>query len=97
MGGPRLERRPLQVHQGEASRVPGDTQIDVIKYFAKLGLPTNPLIRLCDNVDEMLEAYGDIEAQRSRLDYDIDGVVYKVNRIDWQQRWVRPAISTPWV
>lgn len=82
-------RRPLRFIAyawGEMSRIPGKTQIEVIDYLRHAGFLTNPLMRLCQNVDEMLQAYGEIQLQRSRLDYDIDGVVYKVNRLDWQDR-----------
>ena len=46
----------------------------------------NPLIRNCRGVEELLEFHKDIEQKRAKLDYDIDGVVYKVDRLDWQQR-----------
>ncbi len=42
--------------------------------------------RLCRSVEELLAFHHDIELERARLDYDIDGVVYKVNRLDWQRR-----------
>ncbi|MDE2329526.1 MAG: NAD-dependent DNA ligase LigA, partial [Bradyrhizobium sp.] len=50
------------------------------------GFHTNPLTKLCRSVDELLAFHHSIEEQRAKLDYDIDGVVYKVDRIDWQQR-----------
>jgi len=50
------------------------------------GFHTNPLSKLCGSVDEALAVYADIGQRRSALPYDIDGVVYKVNRLDWQQR-----------
>src|SRR5699024_1254031 len=46
----------------------------------------NPLARLCSSADELLALYREIEESRANLDYDIDGVVYKVNRIALQQR-----------
>jgi DNA ligase (NAD+) len=71
---------------GEMSEMPADTQSGMIKWFERCGFSTNPLTRLCHSVDELLAFHREIETQRSHLDYDIDGVVYKVDRIDWQER-----------
>jgi len=38
-------------------------------------------------VEEVLTYYKELEAQRASLPYDIDGIVYKINRIDWQTGW----------
>ena len=54
--------------------------------FARWGFPVNPLFRVCNSVADMLAAYAGIEARRAGLGYDIDGVVYKVDRLDWQDR-----------
>lgn len=59
------------------------------EYLEKLkgwGFVVNPLARLCRNAEEALAYYGELEAQRATLSYDIDGIVYKVNRLDWQKR-----------
>src|SRR3569833_1190602 len=71
---------------GEMSEMPADTQSGMIKWFERCGFNTNPLTRTCHSVDELLAFHHRIEEQRGRLDYDIDGVVYKVDRLDWQQR-----------
>ncbi len=71
---------------GEAPRLPADTQSGVVEAFRNWGLPVNPLMQLCNGVDELLAHHAAIEAKRTMLGYDIDGVVYKVDRIDWQQR-----------
>lgn len=71
---------------GEMSAMPEDTQSGMIKWFERCGFKTNPLTRLCRSVDELLAFHRGIETQRSHLDYDIDGVVYKIDRIDWQER-----------
>ncbi|MBL8565420.1 MAG: NAD-dependent DNA ligase LigA [Hyphomicrobiaceae bacterium] len=71
---------------GEASSLPGATQQDVVNAFAKWGLPTNPLMRVCDSDRELLDYYRDMGERRAKLGYDIDGVVYKVNRLDLQGR-----------
>ncbi len=71
---------------GEASSLAADTQAGMIEILAHWGFPVNPLTRLCTGTVEALAYYEDIEAQRASLGYDIDGVVYKVNRLDWQER-----------
>jgi DNA ligase (NAD+) len=71
---------------GEMSEMPAQSQSGMIEWFAARGFKTNPLMKLCRTIDEMLAFHRDIEAQRGTLDYDIDGVVYKVDRLDWQQR-----------
>jgi DNA ligase (NAD+) len=82
-------RRPLRFFAyawGAASSLPARTQYGVIEAFGAWGLPINPLMRVCRSVDGMLEFYHEIALQRADLGYDIDGVVYKVNRLDWQER-----------
>ncbi|MGJ5181904.1 NAD-dependent DNA ligase LigA [Bradyrhizobium oligotrophicum] len=71
---------------GEMSAMPAGTQSGMIKWFEHCGFSTNPLTKLCRSVDELIAFHHQIEAQRAELDYDIDGVVYKVDRIDWQER-----------
>jgi DNA ligase (NAD+) len=71
---------------GEMSAMPAQTQSSMLDWFASCGFKTNPLTQVCDAVDAMLSFHHEIEAQRAGLDYDIDGVVYKVDRLDWQQR-----------
>src|SRR6266545_4664752 len=71
---------------GEMSEMPAQTQAGMVKWFAARGFATNPLMKVCDSVEAMLAFHHEIEAQRGTLDYDIDGVVYKVDRRDWQQR-----------
>ncbi|WP_171228732.1 NAD-dependent DNA ligase LigA [Ruegeria sp. HKCCA4008] len=81
--------RPLRFFAyawGEVSEPLSDSQIGAIERLKSLGFSTNPLTRLCKTTPEMLEHYRDIEAQRSTLGYDIDGVVYKVNDLSLQAR-----------
>jgi DNA ligase (NAD+) len=81
--------RPLRFFAytwGEMSAMPADTQIGMVEAFAAWGFPVNPLIRRCETIDEALVTYRGIEKQRARLDYDIDGVVYKVNALALQAR-----------
>ncbi|NOD83460.1 NAD-dependent DNA ligase LigA [Ruegeria sp. HKCCD6119] len=81
--------RPLRFFAyawGEVSEPLSDSQIGAVERLKSLGFSTNPLTRLCKTTQEMLEHYQDIEAQRSTLAYDIDGVVYKVNDLSLQAR-----------
>jgi DNA ligase (NAD+) len=71
---------------GEMSAMPEATQTGMIHWFERCGFKTNPLTRLCHSVEELIAFHRKIEEQRAELDYDIDGVVYKVDRIDWQER-----------
>jgi DNA ligase (NAD+) len=71
---------------GEMSEPPTDTQSGMLKWLAASGFKTNPLWKLCRSADDLLAFHHDIELQRAALDYDIDGVVYKVDRLDWQLR-----------
>jgi DNA ligase (NAD+) len=71
---------------GEMSAMPEGTQSGMIKWFERCGFRTNPLTRLCHSVEQLLAFHREIEEQRAGLDYDIDGVVYKVDRLDWQER-----------
>jgi DNA ligase (NAD+) len=81
--------RPLQFFAygwGEAPKLPADTQWGIYRAMADWGFPLNPLAKLTNSVEEMLDTYRDIESGRAGLDYDIDGVVYKLDRLDLQQR-----------
>ncbi|HMI97824.1 MAG TPA: NAD-dependent DNA ligase LigA [Micropepsaceae bacterium] len=71
---------------GEISDMPAKTQSGMIQWFERIGFITNPLTKICHSVDELLAFHRQIELQRAKLDYDIDGVVYKVDRLDWQER-----------
>ncbi len=71
---------------GEMSDMPANSQWGMIKWFEHRGFRTNPLAKMCRSVEALLQFHREIEARRSTLDYDIDGVVYKVDRIDWQER-----------
>ncbi len=71
---------------GELSDMPADTQSGMIEWLDKVGFAVNPLWKMCRSVDELIAFHREIEMRRAKLDYDIDGVVYKVDRLDWQQR-----------
>jgi DNA ligase (NAD+) len=81
--------RPLKFFAysyGEMSRIPADSQSGVLHWLAGCGFTINPLIRMCRSVEELLAFHQEIELKRATLGYDIDGVVYKVDRLDLQQR-----------
>jgi len=71
---------------GEMADMPEDTQSGMIGWFEHCGFKTNPLTKICHSVEQLIAFHRKIEEQRARLDYDIDGVVYKVDRLDWQER-----------
>ena len=81
---------------GEMSEMPADTQSGMIKWFEHRGFKTNPLTKICRSVEALLQFHREIEAQRASLDYDIDGVVYKVDRLDWQERLGFVSRSPRW-
>ena len=81
--------RPLKFFAyswGQMSALPSDTQMGMLEAFKAWGFATNPLTKLCETVEDLLSVYRAIEAQRADLDYDIDGVVYKVNDLALQDR-----------
>src|SRR5712672_258489 len=81
--------RPLKFFAyawGEMSDYPADTQHGMLAWMDKAGFVVNPLTKLCKTIDEVLAFYRKIGEERASLGYDIDGVVYKVDRLDWQQR-----------
>lgn len=71
---------------GELTESIADTHTGVLERFGEWGFPTNPRTRLCIGLDEIMAFYEALERDRAGLDYDIDGVVYKVDRLDWQRR-----------
>lgn len=81
---------------GEASALPADTQWGVLQAFRDWGFLIQDHIRLCGSVDEILRFYDEIERLRAGFGYDIDGVVYKVDRLDWQDRLGQVSRSPRW-
>ena len=91
--------RPLRFFAyawGEAPELPGKTQWDMVMGFKKLGFPVNSLMKVCRSSEELLAHYRSVEERRADLGYDIDGVVYKVNRLDWQERLGFVSRSPRW-
>jgi DNA ligase (NAD+) len=81
---------------GEASAMPADTQWEMLQTFKAWGFKVNPLVRRCDTTEKILKFYSDIEGKRAGLGYDIDGVVYKVDRLDLQERLGFVSRSPRW-
>ena len=81
---------------GAASAVPADTQLGVMQCIAAWGVPVSPHLERCADAAQMLHHYRAIEQARADLPYDIDGVVYKVDRLDWQARLGFVAKAPRW-
>jgi DNA ligase (NAD+) len=91
--------RPLKFFAytwGEVSKLPAGTQSDSVGAMKRWGLPVNALMKKCKSVEELLGHYRKIEQERASLGYDIDGVVYKVDRLDWQERLGFVSRSPRW-
>ncbi len=91
--------RPLKFFAyawGETSEPIAGTQFDAVKRLADWGFVVNELMVRCRSLDEMLGHYRAIEARRAALPYDIDGVVYKVDRLDLQERLGFRSRSPRW-
>ncbi|MBR6412918.1 MAG: NAD-dependent DNA ligase LigA [Alphaproteobacteria bacterium] len=72
------------------------THSGFLEQLKKWGFPVNPEIRICHNTQDMIAFFRDMTQKRSSLPYDIDGVVYKVNRLDLQERLGFIARSPRW-
>ncbi len=81
---------------GEASALPADTQKGVMDTIAGWGLPVSDDLIRVDGAAQALSHYRGIEARRADLPFDIDGVVYKVDRLDWQKRLGFVARAPRW-
>jgi DNA ligase (NAD+) len=93
------QSRPLRFYAhgwGEASELPADTQIGVMRAIAGWGLPIADHLERFADLDGLLGHYRAIEAKRADLPFDIDGVVYKVDRLDWQRRLGQVARAPRW-
>ena len=81
---------------GEIDALPADTQWGVLEAFTVWGLEVQPATRRCRGREEMTAFHREIEAGRADLAYDIDGVVYKVDRLDWQARLGQASRAPRW-
>ena len=81
--------RPLRFFAyawGETSAPIGATQTEAVAAIGNWGFVTNDLFKPHETIEGLLAAYRDMAERRAMLGYDIDGVVYKVDRLDWQER-----------
>lgn len=81
---------------GEVSQPLADTQMGAVERLKTFGFTINPLMKLCATPDEAIAVYDGIALARSELGYDIDGVVYKVDRLDFQERLGFVSRSPRW-
>src|SRR5579884_351880 len=81
---------------GELREPLGETQLEAMKRIESFGIPVSDLLIRCDSVEEMLAHYRAIEKARADLPFDIDGVVYKVDRLDYQERLGQVARAPRW-
>ncbi len=91
--------RPLEIYcygPGEGRGWTFKTQWEVLQTFPKWGLRTNPHIRKCDGIDEVLDYYREMTEKREKLPYEIDGIVIKVDRFDLQARLGEISRSPRW-
>lgn len=91
--------RPLRFFAygwGEISDLPAERQSTMLALFRDWGLPANPLAATAETLEAALAVYRDLAARRAELDYDIDGIVYKVDRLDWQARLGQVSRSPRW-
>ncbi|QKG71752.1 NAD-dependent DNA ligase LigA [Erythrobacter mangrovi] len=92
-------QRPLRFWAhgwGAASAIPGTTQHGMVEILRAWGFPISPLFVQVDGVEGLLSRYAAIGRARPDLPYEIDGVVYKVDRLDWQQRLGFVAKAPRW-
>lgn len=91
--------RPLEIYCygiGEVAGKTFKTHWEILQAFPKWGLRTNPHIRRCRNIDEVLEYYHEMNENRENLPYEIDGIVIKVDRLDLQTRLGEISRSPRW-
>ncbi|MDU0306414.1 NAD-dependent DNA ligase LigA [Rhizobium sp. 10PS4] len=81
---------------GEMSEMPADTQFGMVQTFKDWGFPVNPLMKRLSSVADILTHYDEIGLKRPDLDYDIDGVVYKVDSLELQARLGFRSRSPRW-
>ena len=91
--------RPLRFYAhgwGEVSALPAETQLGVMRAIESWGLPIAQYLDRFTDLEALLAHYRTIEAKRADLAFDIDGVVYKVDRLDWQRRLGQVARAPRW-
>ncbi len=81
---------------GEISKPISNTHSGFLSCLSKFGFTVNPLTTKCSSAESLLSTYHNIASLRSELEYDIDGVVYKVDRLDWQERLGQASRTPRW-
>ncbi len=81
---------------GDSKGVPVTTQAELLQWLAAVGFVTNPESRLAKDMAEIEVAYRSLRDKRAALTYDIDGMVLKINRLDWQERLGAVQRSPRW-
>ncbi len=81
---------------GEISAPIAESHSGLLARLGEWGLPVNPLSQVCQSAEELLAAYAGLLEGRAGLDYDIDGVVYKVDHLDWQDRLGQVSRAPRW-
>ncbi|OGP92684.1 MAG: DNA ligase (NAD(+)) LigA [Deltaproteobacteria bacterium RBG_16_47_11] len=92
-------KRPLEIYcygLGEIRGPTFKTHWEILQTFSKWGLRINPHIQKCQNMDEVLEYYHEMNERRERLPYEIDGIVIKIDRLDLQTRLGEISRSPRW-
>lgn len=92
-------KRPLNFFAyawGEHSSDFAETQWEALQKLKAWGFPVNARSRRVEGAEGLIAVYRELERDRATLGYDIDGVVYKVDRIDWQRRLGFVARSPRW-
>jgi DNA ligase (NAD+) len=92
-------QRPLDIFCHSAGQIEGasfDTHWEFLAALRAWGLKTNPLNRRCHGAPEVIRYHSDMAAQRDTLPYEVDGIVAKINRLDWQRRLGEVSRSPRW-
>jgi DNA ligase (NAD+) len=91
--------RPLRFYAhgwGEVTALPAESQLGVMRAVAAWGIPISADLERFTDLVSLIAHYRAIEARRADLPFDIDGVVYKVDRLDWQRRLGQVARAPRW-
>ena len=92
--------RPLDIFFYEIMDIRGydgiNTQWKALQSLKKWGLKVNPLVRKCREIEEAIEYHEEMAEKRDRLSYEIDGIVIKVNRFDYQEKLGAKSRSPRW-
>ena len=91
--------RPLDFFAYGVGRAEGkefSTQWEVLAYLRRIGFKISPLIRRFETIQDVIRYHEDVKEKRDELDYEIDGIVVKVNSIEQQERLGAISRSPRW-